>query len=107
MAAPPPIPPAASDEVTADTLLKGRVRLYQPARGARMSLDPVLLAGFVSPPFGRFLDIGTGTGAVAFLLLARDADAQGVAVEIQPKLAALATRGRDDNGWQDRLEILT
>ena len=96
----------ADDGVTADTLLKGRVRLYQPARGARMSLDPVLLAGFVAPPYGRFLDIGCGTGPVSFLLLARDPAATGVGVEIQPRLAALAVRGRDENGWERRLEII-
>ena len=94
------------DAVTADALLRGRVRLYQPARGARMSLDAVLLAGFVAPPFGRFLDIGCGTGPVSFLLLARDPAAVGVGVEIQPRLAALAVRGRDDNGWKPRLEIV-
>ncbi|HEX3901538.1 MAG TPA: methyltransferase [Polyangia bacterium] len=94
------------DAVTADALLKGRVRLYQPARGARMSLDPVLLAGFVAPPFGRFLDIGCGTGPLSFLLLARDPTAIGVGVEIQPRLAALAVRGRDDNRWETRLEII-
>lgn len=93
-------------EVTADALLRGRVRLFQPARGARVSLDPVLLAGFLSAPFGRFLDIGCGTGALAFLLLARDAAAAGVAVELQPRLSALAARGRDENGWRERLEIL-
>jgi len=96
----------AGGEVTADSLLSGRVRLYQPARGARMSLDPVLLAGFLAPPLGRFLDIGCGTGALSFLLLARDPASRGVAVEIQPRLAALAQRGRDDNGWRDRLEIV-
>jgi tRNA1Val (adenine37-N6)-methyltransferase len=96
----------SSEAVTADSLLKGRVRLYQPARGARMSLDPILLAGFVGGPYGRFLDIGAGTGALSFLLLARDPAARGVAVELQPRLAALATRGRDDNGWTERLEIL-
>jgi tRNA1(Val) A37 N6-methylase TrmN6 len=94
------------DAVTADALLRGRVRLYQPARGARMSLDAVLLAGFVAPPFGRFLDIGCGTGPVSFLLLAGDTAAAGVGVEIQPRLAALAVRGRDDNGWESRLEIV-
>jgi tRNA1Val (adenine37-N6)-methyltransferase len=94
------------DAVTADALLRGRVRLYQPARGARMSLDPVLLAGFVAPPFGRFLDIGCGTGPLSFLLLASDPAATGVGVEIQPRLAALAVRGRDDNGWQPRMEII-
>ena len=40
-----------------------------------MSLDPVLLAGFVAPPFGRFLDIGCGAGPLSFLLLARDPEA--------------------------------
>jgi len=53
-----------------------------------------------------FLDIGCGTGALSFLLLARDPAASGVGVEIQPRLAALAARGRDENGWQQRLEIL-
>jgi tRNA1Val (adenine37-N6)-methyltransferase len=96
----------ADDGVTADALLGGRVRLYQPKRGARMSLDPVLLAGFVAPPCGRFLDIGCGAGALAFLLLARDEAATGVGVELQPRLAALAARGRDDNGWGARLQIV-
>jgi tRNA1(Val) A37 N6-methylase TrmN6 len=99
--------PPGADEITSDTLRAGRVRIYQPARGARVSLDPVLLEGFLAPPFGRFLDIGCGAGAVSFLLLARDPTARGVGVELQPRLAALAVRGRDDNGWQQRLEIVT
>ena len=94
------------DAVTADALLRGRVRLYQPAHGARMSLDPVLLAGFVAPPFGRFLDIGCGTGPLSFLLLAGDPAASGVGVEIQPRLAALAVRGRNENGWGARLDVV-
>jgi tRNA1Val (adenine37-N6)-methyltransferase len=98
--------PPGDEEVTSDTLRAGRVRIYQPARGARMSLDPVLLEGFLAPPHGRFLDIGCGTGALSFLLLARDPAATGVGVELQPRLAALATRGRDENGWQSRLEIV-
>jgi tRNA1Val (adenine37-N6)-methyltransferase len=97
---------AADDDITADTLLKGRVRIFQPARGARMTLDPVLLAGFVAAPYGRFLDIGCGTGALSFLALAADPAASGVGVDIQPRLAALAARGRDENGWGERLEIL-
>jgi tRNA1Val (adenine37-N6)-methyltransferase len=92
--------------VTTDALLGGRVRLFQPRRGLRASLDPVLLAGFVAPPFGRFLDIGCGTGALAFLLLARDSAASGVGVELQARLHALAVRGRDDNGWRERLGLV-
>jgi tRNA1(Val) A37 N6-methylase TrmN6 len=95
------------DDITSDTLRAGRVRIFQPSRGARMSLDPVLLEGFLPPPHGLFLDIGCGTGALSFLLLARDPAATGVGVELQPRLAGLAARGRDGNGWQRRLEVVT
>jgi tRNA1(Val) A37 N6-methylase TrmN6 len=98
--------PPSGEEITSDTLRAGRVRIYQPARGARMSLDPVLLDGFLPPPHGRFLDIGCGAGALSFLLLSRDPAATGVGVELQPRLAALAVRGRDDNGWQQRLDVI-
>ena len=100
------VPPGDEQDITSDTLRAGRVRIFQPARGARMSLDPVLLEGFLPPPHGRFLDIGCGTGALSFLLLARDPVARGVGVELQPRLAALAVRGRDENGWRERLEIV-
>jgi tRNA1(Val) A37 N6-methylase TrmN6 len=94
-----------ADEITLDTLLRGRVRLCQPARGFRSSVDPVLLAAFVAPPYGRFIDLGCGTGALSFCLLARDAQAQGVAVELQPRLAGLAERGAASNGFGARFEL--
>jgi tRNA1Val (adenine37-N6)-methyltransferase len=93
-------------EFTVDTLLRGRVKLLQPTRGFRASVDPVLLSGFVTPPLGRFLDIGCGTGAVAFLLLARDPQARGVGIELQPRLAALAATAVAENSFSDRFEIL-
>jgi tRNA1(Val) A37 N6-methylase TrmN6 len=95
--------------VTVDALLGGRVTLLQPARGFRVSLDPVLLSAFVTAPVGHavghFLDIGCGSGALSFLLLARDPAATGVAVELQAPLAALAEEGRARNGWGARLAI--
>ena len=92
-------------EITRDTLLRGRVKLLQPREGYRSSLDPVLLAGFVAPPFGHFLDIGCGTGALSFLLLARDPQATGVGVEIQPRLAELAAMGCAENGFERRWSL--
>jgi tRNA1Val (adenine37-N6)-methyltransferase len=90
---------------TVDTLLRGRVTLLQPDGGLRASLDPIFLAAFVAPPFGRFLDIGAGTGALSFLLLAHDDAATGVAVEIQESLAALADAARAPNAAESRLEV--
>jgi tRNA1Val (adenine37-N6)-methyltransferase len=95
------------EEFTVDTLLRGRVTLLQPVRGFRSSLDPVLLAGFLAPPFGKFLDIGCGTGALSFLLLAGDPGASGVAVELQPALARLAAEGCERNGFAARLRVIT
>lgn len=93
-------------EITRDTLLRGRVKLLQPRHGFRSSLDPVLLAGFLAPPFGRFLDIGCASGALSFLLLAHDASARGIGVEIQPRLAALADAGRAENGFAERFTVV-
>jgi tRNA1(Val) A37 N6-methylase TrmN6 len=93
-------------ETTADTLLGGRVTLIQPRRGFRSSLDPVLLARFLEPPYGRFLDIGCGTGALSFCLLAGDVHATGVGVELQPRLARLAALGRERNGVGDRFALV-
>jgi tRNA1(Val) A37 N6-methylase TrmN6 len=98
--------PEAPD-ITHDTLLRGRVKLLQPRHGFRSSLDPVLLAGFIVPPFGDFLDIGCASGALSFLLLAQDANARGVGVEIQPRLAALAEQGCTANGFAHRFRVVT
>ena len=96
----------AGGAVTTDTLLRGRVTLLQPARGFRSSLDPVLLAAFVTPPFHRFADIGCGTGALAFLLAAREPRATGVGVELQARLAGLASAGVARNDFAHRLQIV-
>ena len=95
------------DEITHDTLLRGRVKLLQPRHGFRSSLDPVLLAGFIVPPFGHFLDLGCASGALSFLILAQDATARGQGVEIQPRLAALAGQGAEANGFADRYQVVT
>ena len=91
------------DALTSDTLLRGRVRLIQPARGFRSSLDPVLLAAFARPPFGRFLDIGCGTGAVSFLLLARDPEASGENSMRWYRAAVGMDGGGPDAGQRQRL----
>ena len=98
--------PATLEGWTEDTLRGGRVRLYQPVRGFRSSLDPLLLSAFTPPPLGRFVDIGCGTGALAFLLADQDPEATGVAVEIQARLADMAEVGCARNGLAARLQVL-
>ena len=53
-------------------MLGGRVRLWQPADGYRVAIDPVLLAAAVPATAGdRVLELGIGTGAAALCLAAR------------------------------------
>jgi tRNA1(Val) A37 N6-methylase TrmN6 len=95
------------EEASLDELLRGRIRLYQPRRGPRVSLDALLLADFARRGrLGRVLDLGCGTGVVAIALLAADARATGAGVELQPELAGLARRNAELNGLAGRLEIV-
>jgi tRNA1(Val) A37 N6-methylase TrmN6 len=84
---------------TSDTLLGGRVRLLQPARGYRVAIDPVLLAAAVPVRGGeRVLDAGLGSGAASLCLAARAPGCAITGVELQPELADLAHRNAALNG---------
>jgi len=91
---------------TRDTLLRGRVVVYQPTRGYRFSIDPVLLSGFVAKPYGRFVDLGAGCGVLSFLMLARDDRSVATAVEIQLRLAELAAEGAKENDVAGRFTLV-
>lgn len=94
---------------TDDSLLGGRVALWQPRAGYRVSIDAVLLAAAVVPKAGeRILDAGCGTGAVGLCLLARarDASVEVVGVEAQPDYAAMARENAARNGQGARYTIV-
>ncbi|MGG5819777.1 tRNA1(Val) (adenine(37)-N6)-methyltransferase [Falsiroseomonas sp. HW251] len=93
--------------MTEDTLLGGRVRLRQPARGLRAGHDAVLLAAAVpARPGERVLELGCGTGAAFLCLAARVPGVSVVAVEREPALAALARENAALNGLADRVEVI-
>ncbi len=84
------------------------LRVRQPEKGYRFSIDSVLLADFASAYCGRsVLDLGTGSGVV-LLLLARRCDVlnQGVGVEIQRTLWEYACRNIRENGLGGRLSAV-
>jgi tRNA1Val (adenine37-N6)-methyltransferase len=98
--------PPAADE-TLDSLFQGRLRILQPRRGYRFSLDSVLLAGLTPVRRrDRVVDLGSGCGVVPLLLAFRGAAAHLTGVEIQPSLAALARRNVKLNGFSPLVEIL-
>ena len=96
-----------SPDVACDAFWGGRLRVWQPVRGAgyRFNLDPVLLAGF-TPPATHIIDLGAGCGIVGLLLLAMGKAQRVTAIERQPQLAELCQRNADDNAFGHRLHVV-
>ena len=86
-------------EETLDSILGGALRLYQPRRGYRFSVEAVLLARFAAArPAARVLELGAGCGVVALMFAALARPREVVALEIQRALAALIARNAALNG---------
>jgi tRNA1(Val) A37 N6-methylase TrmN6 len=93
-------------DVTAGTLLDGRLRYAQPRTGFRSGIEPVLLAAFVpARPGEHVLEAGSGAGAALLCLAARVPRLSGTGLERDPALAALAAGNAAANGF-DGLRFL-
>ncbi len=87
------------EALSCDGFLGGRLRLWQPRRGYRAGIDPVLLAAAVPARAGQnVLDLGCGAGAAALCLAARVPGLRLTGVEIQPSYSDLARRNTVLNG---------
>jgi tRNA1(Val) A37 N6-methylase TrmN6 len=83
---------------TDDSLLGGRIRLLQPAKGHRAGTDAVLLAAAAgAKPGDRVIDVGAATGAVGLMVAAREPLVRIVFVERDPDLAELCRRNCERN----------
>ncbi|MGC1811365.1 MAG: methyltransferase [Candidatus Binataceae bacterium] len=82
-----------SDGETVDAILGGAIRIAQPSRGYRFSVEAILLARFATAkPLDRVLDLGAGCGVVAITLAMLGGVKQVAALELQPAMAAIAER---------------
>jgi len=60
-------------DVSCDSFLGGRAKLYQPQKGYRAGIDAVFLSACVHPLQGQsVLDVGAGVGTASILLLVRE-----------------------------------
>lgn len=97
--------PTSDGDETVDGILGGALRITQPKRGYRFSLDAPLLASFMSPARGRAVDLGAGSGIVGLILAHRSESLEVDAVELQPALASLALRNARDNRLDARVRV--
>jgi len=83
---------------TCDAILAGKVRVIQPRRGYRFSVDSILLARFASVRGSdRVLELGAGTGVISLTIAALHRPREIVALEIQPELVAMIGRSAELN----------
>lgn len=89
----------ADADLTRDAFLGGALHLWQPRRGYRAGIDPVLLAAAVPARAGdTVLDLGCGAGAASLCLLTRVPGVTATGLELQPAYAALARRNAGEAG---------
>jgi tRNA1(Val) A37 N6-methylase TrmN6 len=91
-----------------DMLYNNEVRIIQSAEVFSFSLDAVLLAHFANPRKrgkGLTVDLGAGNGAVG-LFMAHKVIGRIIGVELQPRLADMATRSVELNELSDKISIL-
>ena len=98
------LPPLSPGE-RIDDLVIGGLQIIQHPDEFCFTLDAVLLAHFASvSPGVNSVDLGTGTGAVAFLLAARGAKVIGV--ELNARLAEMAGRSVILNCQEESITVL-
>lgn len=87
-------------DYTEDKILGGRVTLFQPRKGYRVAIDPVLLAAAIPAKQGqRVLDMGCGTGAVSLCLQARVGGLEIDGFDINSEHIELAVKSTVANGF--------
>ena len=90
-----------SEALTQDDFLGGKIKVWQPRRGYRAGVDPVILAASVpAKPGQSVLELGCGVGVASLCLAARVPDLRVTGVELQADYAALAQRNGVENGQQ-------
>lgn len=82
-----------------DYCFNGELKICQPKRGYRFSVDSVLLGRWVKPhQKARILDLGCGCGIMALMLAYLYPQTRVTGVEIQAVLAEAARLNVSDNG---------
>ncbi|MDR9484514.1 MULTISPECIES: tRNA1(Val) (adenine(37)-N6)-methyltransferase [Sediminimonas] len=93
-------------DLTHDAYLNGRFRVWQPARGYRAGIDPVLLAAAVpAQPGQSVLELGCGVGVASLALAARVPRLRLTGIEAQARYADLARDNAAQAGAD--LEVIT
>lgn len=91
---------------TLDALYAGALQFKQSKAGYRFGLDSVLLGSFAKAGFDRTLDLGTGSGVIALMLLHENKTERVCGLEVQEGLLKLARTNVSLNGYAANCELV-
>ncbi|MDO4710410.1 MAG: tRNA1(Val) (adenine(37)-N6)-methyltransferase [Peptostreptococcaceae bacterium] len=90
-----------------DTLGIKDYKIIQRMDGFKFGIDAVLLANFVSPKKNDVgIDLGSGTGVIPTIILAKSSVRKIIGVEIQSDMVDLSDRSKILNGLENELEFM-
>ncbi len=103
---PPFLPTRLADDERFD-MVNEQIRLIQKKQGLTFGTDAFLLSAFVkSAPKTHVVDLGSGTGILPLLLLAKGKVKCATAVEVQPAFADLVARNAAINNLGGKITPL-
>lgn len=92
---------------TLDEVFQGRLKIIQPKKGYRFSIDAVLLTGLTRiRPQDRVVDLGTGCGVIPLLIAFRSPAEYITGIEIQESFVSMARRNVDINNFSHLISIV-
>lgn len=95
------------DDERIDDLQRNGYRIIQKKDGFCFGMDAVLLSGFAAVKEGeQVIDLGTGTGIIPILLSAKTAGGHFTGLEIQQRIAEMASRSVRLNQLDHRISIV-
>lgn len=95
------------EDETLDDLIIGNLKIVQPTKGYRFSIDAVLIAHFcLLEGVKTVVDLGSGSGVIPLILSQRDKGIIIKGVEIQESMVDRAKRSIQINHLEERIQII-
>ena len=83
------------------------IKIYQPKKGYRFSIDSVLLGYFITnKAYKKAIEFGTGCGIISLILAKVLKQTSITAVEVQDSMVEIAQKNVSLNHCEDRINVL-
>ena len=94
------------EKLSAESFFNNGIKVSQPEKGYRFSMDPFILAAHIQPTgIKSLLDVGCGCGIMSLILAYRYPGVQIMGIEIQKELSRFAKQNIITNKLEKTIHI--